>query len=462
MLHDRHRRPAGVLLIVVSALALAACAPATTGSSPSARPAAPRPSVAATPAPSEPAVATIPNSANALLAVGRAGTDDLEVLEATSGQSFLTLPLGAPDAAWGHILSATPDGDATMVRTLVIEETADARQLRIDGDWQLPTVGMDPVPSGRSLDGSTFVLVQPRPDAYSNSTAPSRFAVIRAPIPPSVGPLELAKTIELPGQLDFDTLSPDGSTLFVVEHLDDRAGGAYQVRSVDTATGRMDDVPVADKRNVDETMAGRPITQLRADGGMVYTLYRGTEHPFVHALNSSDKWALCIDLPATGQDDAEAATDWALTPVPGGRSIYAINTSLGLVAELDPSEFAIRRQAMLPPAPAAAAGPRIVLAKFGHDPSGPLGRRAVVTPTGGSIVAGGADGLVGVRTKDLSVEWRALPGEAVGSVGLTRDGSTAFVLLGSGRIVAVSTADGSVLGQVPGTNFDRLVAILGT
>src|SRR6476620_8657764 len=99
------------------------------------------------------------------------------------------------------------------------------------------------------------------------SSSHSRFAIIHAPIPPAVGPLELGRIIEVPGQLDFDALSPDGSVLYVVEHLDDVAGGAYPVRSIDTATGRMDDAPVADQRHIDEAMARRPITQLRMDGG---------------------------------------------------------------------------------------------------------------------------------------------------------------------------------------------------
>ncbi|HEY7970139.1 MAG TPA: hypothetical protein VID95_09095 [Candidatus Limnocylindrales bacterium] len=411
--------------------------------------------------PTSPAEARLPDALNALLAVGRSGAKDLEVIEATSGHSFLRLPAGAPDASWGHVLSTSTAGGSTTVRTLVVEETADARELRIDGDWQLPTVGLDPVPAGRSADGSTFVLVQPRTDPYATSATPSRFAIIHAPVPPAVGTLELGRIIEVPGHFDFDALSPDGSVLYVVEHLDVAAGGAYQVRSIDTATGRMDAVPIADKRNIDEAIAGRPITQLRTDGGMVYTLYRGAEHPFVHALTSTDKWALCIDLPAAGQADADAASDWALTSLPGSRSVFAVNATLGLVAEIDPSDLSIRRQATLPAAPVSASGPRIVLAKFGNEPGGPLGRRAAVTPDGGTIVAGGRDGLLGVAAKDLSVAWRALPGEAIRGVGLAQHGPTAYVLLGSGRIVAVSTVDGSVLGSVPGTGYDRLVAVLG-
>ena len=76
--------------------------------------------------------------------------------------------------------------------------------------------------------------------------------------------------------------------------------GHYQVRAVDTATGTLRDGAVADKNEGDEAMAGWPIAQARRPDGMVFTLYRGAEHPFIHALSSVDAWALCIDLPATG------------------------------------------------------------------------------------------------------------------------------------------------------------------
>jgi hypothetical protein len=47
----------------------------------------------------------------------------------------------------------------------------------------------------------------------------------------------------------------------------------------------------------------------------------------------------------------------------------------------------------------------------------------------------------------------------VTSVGLSPDGSTVFALLGSGRILAVSSTDGSSLGAVPGEGYDRLLAV---
>jgi hypothetical protein len=448
------RSPRSVLLTLAAVAALVASACNATGkTAPTGGPASVAPSTAR-PAPSAAPGGVVPG---VLLAVGRAGETDLRIIESRVGEAVMTMPNGAPDASWGHILNVGPDGNGTRVQNLIFGENS-GREIVLDGRWQLPTIGSDPVPAGRSLDDSTFALVGAGVAGYGTSDGVSRFAILRAAVPPADGPLTLVRTIELKGAFDFDALSPNGSILYVVEHLA-TVKGAYQVRSIPVATGVMDKQVVVDKRNIEETMAGAPITQIRRADGTVMTLYRGTEHPFVHALGSVDKWAFCIDLPANGADDADAAMDWGLTQTPDSRAVYAINATLGLVVDIDPNELTARRTAQLPAA--TASQPAIVLAKFGHEAAGPLGRRAVVTQDGETILAGGRDGLVAVRTKDLTVAWRALAGEKVASIALTADGNTAFVLLGSGRIVAVATTDGSAQGAVPGEGYDRLVAITG-
>jgi hypothetical protein len=149
---------------------------------------------------------------------------------------------------------------------------------------------MDPTPVGVSNDGRTIVLVETnRPDR-----GPSRFAIIDR-----TG-VATPQVVELPGAFEYDALSPDGRILYVVEHLAGPPDGHYQVRSVDTATGTLRAEAVADKNEGDEAMAGWPIAQVQRPDGMVFTLYHGAEHPFIHALSSVDAWALCIDLPATG------------------------------------------------------------------------------------------------------------------------------------------------------------------
>jgi hypothetical protein len=56
---------------------------------------------------------------------------------------------------------------------------------------------------------------------------------------------------------------------------------------------------IVDKREPDEVMAGAPVSRtVSAEGRWAYTLYaRQGAPPFVHALDTVDRSAFCIDLP---------------------------------------------------------------------------------------------------------------------------------------------------------------------
>ena len=213
---------------------------------------------------------------------------------------------------------------------------------------------------------------------------------------------------------------------------------------------------IADKTGDDEAMAGWPIAQARRPDGMLFTLYQGPEHPFIHALSSVDAWALCIDLPASGSDDPDAAVDWGLTATTDGRSLVAANATLGLAVEIPLADLAVHRSVRF--APSALSG--ISLAKFGHAAAGPVGRRLVAAPDGSALYAAGSGGIVRLDAADLAVTGHCLEGTAVEAMAVTPDGSSIYALVGAGgRIVKLDAATGAVVGQVPGDGFDRLVAV---
>jgi hypothetical protein len=398
-----------------------------------------------------------------ILLVGRSGSPDLELVVANTGESVMDLPAGAMDSRWQRLVTAKADTVGTIVRDVAAEDSSSGPVLDVRGRWRLPTIGSDRAPVGVSADGSTFVLVSADPPA-SASAATSRFAVVQHvdgtdPTLTRTAPLRLTKVIELPGTFEFDAVSPDGSILYVAQHLDSPPG-AYQVRAVDIATGKLRDGVIVDKRNVDETMAGWPIGQMRRSDGVVLTLYRGEAHPFIHALNTIDAWAVCIDLPSAGATDAAAAADWGMAAGPDGRSVYAVNATLGVAAEINATELTLKRTASLRTASTGGStGPAsIVLAKFGHDEVGAAGL-VVVSPDGKTVWAASAEGLVAIATRDLSVTRRMLAGTAVDGVAVAPDGLTVYALLRpGGQIVAIDAASGRTLGNVPGGGFDRLMA----
>jgi hypothetical protein len=397
-----------------------------------------------------PATISAPTSADVRLVVGRTGEDRLGVMLASTGEELDRLSVGVPSETWDHVLTATLEGNSTVIQDAVVQSGSGGERRTIPGAWRLPMVGLDPMPVGVAADGSTTALVDDR-DAAAPGAAPSRFAILKGALDPS------PRIIKLDGVFDFDAISPAGATLFVVEHLAAPPDGHYQVRAVDVATGALRDGIITDKRNVDEQMAGWAIAQLRRRDGLVLTLYRGGEHPFIHALDTVGSWAVCIDLPGLGNRSTEAARDWGMVEAPSGRSIIAANATLGLVVDIDPANLVARREVTFRP----TAGRGVSLAKFGDRDAGPGGRRVIATPDGTAIFAAGATGIVRIAMDDLGVTARMLEGDAIDALAQTSDGSTIFALRhADGRIVRLDGASGRVLGQVPGQGFDRLVAVI--
>jgi hypothetical protein len=386
-------------------------------------------------------------SRDAWLVVGQSGEPDLQVILASTREQLYRLPMGAPRDRWAQVIAPRRKAGATTVDEIVVQPDLPAWRTRsVDGAWRLPTIGRDVLPVGVSADGSTIVLVE---DGAPAGTTTSRFAVLAANEP--------ARIIELAGSFEFDALAPDGSILYVVEHLPAPPDGHYQVRAVDMATGLIRDTVIVDKRNVEEQMGGWPITQARHETGVVFSLYRGAEHPFIHALNTVEAWAVCIDLPADGSDDPDAALDWGIAQSGDGRSVFAVNATVGLAVAIDPGELSIRQTAAFL-APRAAAA--VSLAKFGHQEGGAVGRRAVASPDGSTLYAAGASGIVRLETRQLTVTAQVLAGVAVDALALTPDGAILYALQADGRIVKLDATSGEILGQVPGQGFDRLVAVV--
>ena len=448
----RTKSPIGRSIVSIALIAISACS-TTPGASQVRATASPTtavptqsPSATTTPTPTA-------SAGDVWLLVGRSGERDLHVILDRTLEEQIAVPLGVPGERWGWVFTATPAASSTVVKNVVIQPGYGGDGRTIDGRWVFPTIGADPVPVGMSSDGSTLVLVEAdvTHGATGANRTKSRFAVLDAYLTSRHAP----RIIELDGAFDFDALSPDGSLLYVAQQIPGPLEGRYQVRVVETATGRMRPDVIVDKRNVNERMAGYPIDQERRSDGMVLTLYRGAEHPFVHALSTVDAWAVCIDLPDRGFEDTDAASDWGIVPL--GRADVAANATLGIAVDIDPSALEVRR--MVDFEPSAAAGFR--LAKFGHGDLGPSGRRVAASPDGTSLYAAGEGGIVRLGIDDLHVEQRYLTGTAVDAIAVTPDGASIFALTRTGgRIARLDAETGDVEGWVGEGGFERLLGAL--
>ena len=315
-------------LLVVPVLALAGCSTPAASPAPTQGAASPVPS--ATPAAQA-------GAGDAWLVVSDIDDLDLRVTLDSTLEDIYELPVGVPNETWGSIVTATPGERTTVIERLIVQPGFDRWTQEIDGRWILPTVGLDPIPVGVSADRSMIVLVEADAEhgAGGADRTVSRFAVVDGRLPLAYEP----RIIELRGAFDFDALSPDGTLLYVAEQVRGPLEARYQVRAVETATGVMRDGIIVDKRNIDEEMAGWPVDQLRRPDGMVMTLYRGADYPFVHALSSVEAWAVCIDLPTRGFDDVDAADDWGIVSLGAGKGDLAVNATLGIVVDIHPNDL---------------------------------------------------------------------------------------------------------------------------
>jgi hypothetical protein len=154
--------------------------------------------------------------------------------------------------------------------------------------FAVPVVAYDVSTAGLSADGRRLVLIEPR---RSFPRADTTFTVIRA------RHLTTERTFTLQGDFSFDALSPNGRWLYLVEYLSPRDPTRYLVRLYDLERRRLLPEPIIDPREVGNVMRGMPVTRANSpDGRFAYTLYDGGEHPFIHALDTVEKSARCIDL----------------------------------------------------------------------------------------------------------------------------------------------------------------------
>jgi hypothetical protein len=203
---------------------------------------------------------------------------------------------------------ALPAGARTTVAAI---DTTDGRVLRygsVPGTYGIPLVAYDGSSGALSGDGTTLALSWfPTPPGPA---VVSRFALLSAKT------LRLRHAVTLPGSFSYDAVSPNGSTLYLVQYISSRDWTRYRVRAFDLESNRLVPGAIVDKREPDEQMQGYPLTRAATrDGGWAYTLYgRDNQRAFIHALDTRHRSARCIDLPWRLD---RGATTVSMTVVPG-------------------------------------------------------------------------------------------------------------------------------------------------
>lgn len=216
---------------------------------------------------------------------------------------------------------ATKDGANTRLATI----GAQRRSATVEGAFGIPTITQNGLVGGLFHDGSALVLQS------VGLHATSSFVIV------STTDLAVRDTIALDGTFGFDALSPDGSTLYLIQHSTADDIQHYVVRAYDLRTHTLKLGTIADKSQRGWTMQGWAVARATtANGRWVYTLYANPGgYPFVHALDTVRGVAHCIGLPWKGSDQAV----WRFRLSVAGSSLKVIRQSGGTWRAIDRSTW---------------------------------------------------------------------------------------------------------------------------
>jgi hypothetical protein len=260
--------------------------------------------------------------------------------------------IGVPGGASSY--GAFGTGGATVVKRLGAGGVPTGPRLRLAGRYGIPGVDYNGTTTGLAANGRTLILAQMTP----NGRAPrvTRLVVVNTPR------LTVRTRITLPGWSTVDAISPDGRWLYLIHYRSQNVIN-YEVRAYDLLRGRMLATPIVDPHDADEPMAGFAAARVMSPGSRwAYTLYlRPSGAPFVHALDTVGRRAVCIDLAALTNDDLgnghlRLSSGGALLHIDvAGTTRALINTRT--LAVVRPVAAAPRSAASSPARPGASSAP---------------------------------------------------------------------------------------------------------
>ena len=382
-----------------------------------------------------PGVAAAGSSPNDAL-VFRSSSGTMRVFDAVTGP-LRTLPGGVLSSDGKTLLTAQVRGDRTIMRRIETRSGAVLARRSIPGAWGFQRAAADGtlVAGGEQLEPVALVAAS-RVNGYHGSARTTRIALL----PYSLrGKL---RVLTLRGNFGVDALSPDGTTLYLIQHL---AGARYSVRGyqLDRLVRNRLSGPLVDKREPNEKMQGLPLARASsADGSMELTLYqRPSGAPFVHALMTTGQYAFCIDLPAAARVDPSNTSSWGVAA--RGTDMYVANATTGWVGVIDLLHFTMDRSASLGAEASTMSSPR------------PL----AVSPDGSTLYLARPSGVVPIASASLDAG-KPLAQRAFGSLALGTGGAMLYAS-GGGTTLALDTHTGATSKTLQTSGGLTLVGVAG-
>lgn len=339
----------------------------------------------------------------------------------------ITLPAGLISQDHQRIYTATAQNGKTTITVTNTQTGQVLRRLSISGNYS--TADHMYTKAVMSFDGRWLALLQ-QDSASTISTV--------ALVDTQAG--KLAKTLRFPGNFDLDALSPDGNSVYLLEHLSD-SSGHYNVRLYQVDQNKLYDYPIIDKQDLDPRMLGSALTrQMALDGSVAYTLYVDTAHniAFVHMLpldGTSFPFARCINLPAG--TSADLLRYYTLKLSADGSTLYAANGALGVVTAITnitgDAQEAQAKTVHFNVGSTSGAGNT-------HAPS--LYNGAVLSPDQHVLYFPGIRGIWAVDTTSFHLKGSYATQQPFTGLGLSMDGQTLYAVYPASGITRIHIASG--------------------
>lgn len=237
--------------------------------------------------------------------------------------------ISEPGATVSYV--AVGAGRDTVVRRLHRGDGRIERSARLAGRFGVAGVANDGSTSGLSADGRVLVL------AGMTATYPPRRSTL---VVLDTRRLVVRARIVLPGFYTVDAISPTGRWLYLIHYVaPNHQALRYEVRAYDVPGRRLMRKLVIDPRDRAEAMLGIAITRrMSGDERWAYTLYvRPGSTPFIHALDTARRVAVCVDLPAISDQDVFSAR---LRLADGGGTLRVLSSGIP-VAVVNTRTFAV-------------------------------------------------------------------------------------------------------------------------
>jgi hypothetical protein len=261
--------------------------------------------------------------------------------------------ISAPGSTVSYV--AIGAGRHTLLRRLRHGDGKPEGSIRLPGRFGVAGAANDGSTTGLSANGRTLVL------AGMGSTFPQRRTTL---VVLDTGRLVARERIALSGYYTVDAISPTGRWLYLIHYVaPNRDLTRYEVLAYDIPGRHLMRAAVIDPRDRGEAMLGLAVTRvMSADGRWAYTLYdRPGSTPFIHALDTERRQAVCVDLPAMLEQDV-FSSHLALS---SGGATLRVETAGFPVASVNTRTFVVRR------------------AEVGRPPS--AARRVNATPHGNGL-----------------------------------------------------------------------------